>query len=92
MNKKEFITALAQELGTTKVDSERFLDAFQEIVMTTVADGGVVKLTGFGSWESTERAAREGRNPMTGESLQIAGKVVPRFKFGKIFKNRVAKI
>ena len=92
MNKKELVAALAENLEITKVNSERFIEAFQEIIMATVADGGSVKLTGFGSWESTERAAREGRNPQTGESLQIASKVVPRFKFGKVFKDRVAKV
>ena len=90
MNRKELVSALAAKNGSTKVAADKFLDDFQEVIMTAVANGSAVKLTGFGCWEAVERAAKVGRNPITGETIQIPSKVVPRFKPGKEFKDMVA--
>jgi len=90
MHKAELITALAESTNSTKGDTEDFIDSLQEIIMNAVANGEKVTLTGFGSWDSVEREARDGRNPQTGETIHIPSKVVPRFKFGKCFKDIVA--
>ena len=90
MNKTELISALAKKSETTLTATEKFLENFQELVMDTVANGNSIKLVGFGIWECVERSAREGRNPQTGEPIQIAGKNAPKFKPGKEFKTRVA--
>jgi len=90
MNKSELISAIAKKSDSTLVATEKFLDSFQELIMDTVASGDAVRLMGFGAWECSERSAREGRNPQTGEAIQIEGKNVPKFRPGKEFKDRVA--
>jgi len=87
MNKAELVIAVAKKLNLTKVQSENFLDATLDIIQKTVSKGEEVKLVGFGSFTRQSKKARVGRNPKTGESVEIPGTRVPRFKPGKEFKN-----
>ena len=90
MNKTELIDAIAAQAGLTKTDAAKALDAFVDTVVETVAAGDSVSLVGFGSFKSAERAAREGKNPKTGEKLAIAATTVPKFSAGATFKSAVA--
>ena len=89
MNKTELISALAAKSGLTKKDSEKALKAFEEAVTETLVAGGKVQLVGFGTFDVAERAAREGRNPQTGEPMKIAASKAPRFKVGKALRDAV---
>ena len=89
MNKIELITAMAEKSGLTKKDSENALKAFIESVEETLASGDKVQLVGFGTFETRERAAREGRNPRTKEVIQIPATTVPVFKAGSAFKEKM---
>lgn len=89
MNKTELIKAIASKAEITKVDTEKALIAFQNVVKDTLVAGDKVQLVGFGTFEVTERAAREGRNPKTGEFLHIKASKAPRFKAGKAFKDAI---
>lgn len=89
MNKIELITAMAEKSGLTKKDSENALKAFIESVEETLASGDKVQLVGFGTFETRERAAREGRNPRTKEIIQIPATTVPVFKAGSAFKEKM---
>jgi len=89
MNKTELISAMAAKSGLTKKDSEKALKAFEEAVTETLVSGGKVQLVGFGTFDVTERAAREGRNPQTGAPMQIAASKAPRFKVGKALRDSV---
>ena len=91
MNKAELITALADQTDQTKAEVTGTLDALLEIVSATLAQGGKLQLTGFGSFETHHRAARAGRNPQTGEAIEIAEAVLPKFTPGKLLKDRVAE-
>ncbi|MDO4881379.1 MAG: HU family DNA-binding protein [Capnocytophaga sp.] len=82
MNKTELIDAIAAEAGLSKVDAKKALEAFLGNVEKTLKEGGKVSLVGFGSWSVSEKAAREGRNPQTGKTIQIAAKKVVKFKAG----------
>lgn len=90
MTKTEFIAKFAEQTGFTKVDSEKAVNAFLETVTDSLKAGEKVVFTGFGSFEVTERAAKEGRNPQTGETIQIAAAKAPKFKAGKSLKDAVA--
>lgn len=90
MNKTELIDALATKMGSSKAVAGNFLDAYQETIATELARGGEVVVTGFGSFSAKDRAARTGRNPRTGEPLEIAAARLPVFKAGKTFKDAVA--
>ena len=90
MNKSELIDAIAQKGGLTKVDAGKALDATLEAISDALKGGDVVTLVGFGSFSVKERAARTGRNPKTGEELQIPASKVPSFKAGKGLKDTVA--
>jgi DNA-binding protein HU-beta len=90
MNKAELIDALAEKTGQTKADLTRTLDALLDTIEERVAAGDKVQLLGFGTFEPQQRAARTGRNPQTGESLEIAASTAPKFSAGKAFKDRVA--
>ena len=72
MNKTELVAAMAEKAQVSKKDAEAVLKAFTETVVEEVKKGGKVQLVGFGTFEVSERAARTGRNPITGEILQIA--------------------
>ncbi|MCL2618678.1 MAG: HU family DNA-binding protein [Defluviitaleaceae bacterium] len=91
MNKNELITAIAGKAGLSKKDTEKALRAFEEVVVKELVDGGKVQLVGFGTFDVAERAAREGRNPQTGEVMPIAASRAPRFKVGKALKDAVNK-
>ena len=91
MNKTELINSMAEKCNLTKKDTEAALKAFTETVMETLAQGDKIQLVGFGTFETRERAAREGRNPRTKETIQIPASTVPVFKAGKEFKDRVNK-
>ena len=90
MTKAEFVAKVAEKTELTKADSEKAVNAFLETVTETLKSGDKVVFTGFGSFEVTERAAREGRNPSTGEKLQIKASKAPKFKAGKGLKDAVA--
>ena len=89
MNKTELIAAVAEKAGLTKKDVEKAVAALLETVKGEVAKKGKVQLIGFGTFEVTERAARTGKNPRTGEAIQIAASKVPAFKAGKALKDVV---
>ncbi len=87
MNKTELVAAIAEKTNLTKADSEKALKAFTEVVAEELKKGEKITLVGFGTFEVSERAAREGRNPLTGETIQIAASKSPRFKAGKALKD-----
>ena len=89
MNKTELVAAMAEQADMTKKDAEKALTAFTEVVAKELRNGGKVQLVGFGTFEVAERAAREGRNPQTGETMQIAAAKAPKFKAGKALKDEV---
>ena len=89
MNKAQLIEKVALRTKSTKQQSEEFLAATLEAIQKAVSKGDEVKLVGFGTFCRTERKARHGRNPKTGESVQIPESRVPRFKPGKEFKDLV---
>ncbi len=82
MNKTELIESIAEKAGITKAAAKVALETFLGDIEGTLKDGGRVSLVGFGSWSVSERAAREGRNPQTGQTIQIAAKKVVKFKAG----------
>ncbi|WP_203249853.1 HU family DNA-binding protein [Cysteiniphilum marinum] len=85
-NKGEFEAMVAEKSGLTKVDAKKAVDAFIASVTDIVKNGDAVSFTGFGKFEVAERAAREGRNPKTGEKMQIAASKTPKFSAGKLLK------
>jgi len=87
MNKTELVAALAEKAEVSKKDAEKVLNAFVETVQEAVKADDKVQLVGFGTFESKARAAREGKNPQTGEKIKIAACKVPSFKAGKAFKD-----
>ena len=89
MNKAQLIDAIAARTEHTKKDCDAIVSAMLDIIQTTVADGEKVTLVGFGTFEPRDRQAREGRNPRTGETMQIPATKIPAFAAGKIFKERV---
>ena len=91
MNKTELIAAAADSTGLTKKDTEKVLNAALESIAAALAQGDKVQISGFGSFEVKEREARVGRNPQTGEAMEIAASRIPAFKAGKALKDRVAK-
>ena len=91
MNKAELITSMAEKSQLTKKDAETALKAFMQSVEEALVEGDKVQLVGFGTFETRERAAREGRNPRTKETINIPASTVPVFKAGKEFKERVNK-
>lgn len=91
MNKSDLVDLLAKEAGSTKKDAEQFLNIFMSSVVSHIARGEKITLVGFGTFETSERQARTGRNPKTGEPLEIPGKRVARFKVGKEFSEAVNK-
>ena len=90
MNKGELIDALASSTGESKATVEKVVNGFLDTVEGQVKSGDKVTLPGFGTFERRDRSARTGRNPQTGEEIQIAATKVPAFKPGASFKNSVA--
>jgi len=87
MNKSELIVAMTEKTGLAKKDTEKALAAFIDTVVETLKKGDKVSLVGFGSFDVRERAARQGMNPKTKETIQIPAANAPRFKAGKAFKD-----
>ncbi len=87
MNKKELIAAIAGNTELTQEQAKTALNAFVEIVAEELKKGEKVQLTGFGTFEVSTRAAREGRNPATGEAMEIKESRSPKFKAGKALKD-----
>ena len=89
MNKTEFVAAIAEEAGISKTDAAKAVKAFTDVVVEEMKKGEKIQLVGFGTFEVSERAAREGRNPQTGETMQIAASKSPKFKAGKALKDAI---
>lgn len=89
MNRAELIEQIATETDDSKAAVARVLDSFIHTVQATVADGGEVKLSGFGKFEKVKVAARQGRNPLTNQPLELPETVRPRFVPGALFKAAV---
>jgi DNA-binding protein HU-beta len=89
MNKAELIEAVSKVTEMTKADTERALDAFIEVVSKNIKKKDGVKLVGFGTFAVSARKARVGRNPQTGEEIQIPARKVPVFRPGKELKDAV---
>lgn len=89
MTKQELIDAIAAKTGGTKSATGDVLDALIAAITTEVTKGGTVQLIGFGSFSTGSRAARVGRNPATGEEIQIAAAKTVKFTAGKAFKSRL---
>ena len=89
MNKTELVAAMAEQTNLSKKDAEAALKAFIDVVSEELKKGEKVQLVGFGTFEVSERAAREGRNPQTGETMTIKASKTPKFKAGKALKDLV---
>lgn len=89
MNKTELIDAVAQSASMSKADATRAVDSVLDAVTKALKQGNSVALPGFGTFEVRERAARQGRNPQTGQAIEIKAAKVPSFKAGKNLKDAV---
>lgn len=89
MTKKELITNVAERTGCSKKDVEAMIGAFTATITDALVAGEKVQLVGFGSFETVERATRQGVNPQTGESITIPARKAPKFKAGKTLKEIV---
>lgn len=89
MNKTELINAVANASGLTKKDATKAVDAVFEVITDALRKGDKVQLIGFGNFEVRERAARKGRNPQTGEEIEIPASKAPAFTPGKALKDAV---
>ena len=89
MNKTELVAAMAEKAGLSKKDAEAALKAFTDTVAEELKKGEKIALVGFGTFEVSERAAREGRNPQTGETMTIEASKAPKFKAGKALKDMI---
>ena len=87
MNKTELVAAMAEQTNLSKKDAEAALKAFIDVVSEELKKGEKVQLVGFGTFEVSERAAREGKNPQTGETMEIKASKTPKFKAGKALKD-----
>ncbi|MCL1935519.1 MAG: HU family DNA-binding protein [Defluviitaleaceae bacterium] len=87
MNKTELVSAMAEKAEMTKKDAEKALKAFEEVIISELSSGGKIQLVGFMTLEVGERKAREGRNPQSGEVIQIAASKTVKFKAGKVLKD-----
>ena len=89
MNKTELVAAIAEQAEISKKDAEKAVKAFTDVVAAELKKGGKVQLVGFGTFEVSERKAREGRNPSTGKTIKIEASKSPKFKAGKALKDTV---
>ena len=89
MNKTELVAAVAEQADISKKDAEKVLKAFVDVVTEEMKKGEKVQLVGFETFEVSERAAREGRNPQTGKTMKIEACKAPKFKAGKALKDAV---
>ncbi|NIR28391.1 MAG: HU family DNA-binding protein [Gammaproteobacteria bacterium] len=90
MNKAELIDAVAESANLSKAGATRAVDAALDTITETLKKGDTVTLVGFGTFEVRDRSARTGRNPQTGETIDIAASKVPAFKAGKALKDAVS--
>ena len=90
MNKAELIDKIAKDSGITKAQANDALDSFTNSVVGTLKKGDRVTLVGFGTFSVTERSARNGRNPQTGEVIKIKARKAPKFKAGKEFSTKIS--
>ena len=91
MNKNDLISAVAETAGLSKADAGKAVDGVLESISSTLSGGDAVRLVGFGTFSVANRAATTGRNPRTGEAIQIPASRVPKFKAGKALKGAVNK-
>ena len=91
MNKTELISNIAEKTNTTKKATAAIVDEMFAVIANTIAEGDKVTLIGFGTFEARERAARTGKNPQTGETVEIPACKAPAFKAGKALKDAVNK-
>ena len=91
MNRSELVDAIAKQTGATKVDTDRMLAAFTQVVEKNIKKKEGVRLVGFGTFTVSKRKARVGRNPQTGEELKIPARTVPVFRPGAALKSTVNK-
>ena len=89
MNKTELVVAIAEQAEISKKDAEKALTAFTNAVTAELKKGGKVQLVGFGTFQISERKAREGKNPQTGAKIKIAASKAPKFKAGKALEDAV---
>ena len=89
MNKTELIAAVAEKAEFSKKDAEKAVKAFTYVIAEELVKGEKIQIVGFGTFEVAERAAREGRNPKSGEAMTIAASKMPKFKAGKALKDMV---
>ena len=89
MNRTELVAAMAEKTQLSKKDADLALKAFIDVVSEEMQKGEKVQLVGFGTFEVSERSAREGRNPKTGETMTISASKSPKFKAGKALKDLV---
>lgn len=89
MTKSELVSAMSEKTGISKKDTAASIDAFVEIISDVLKHGDKLQLVGFGTFEVSERAARTGRNPQTGEDIKIPAAKIPKFKAGATLKNAV---
>ncbi len=89
MNKQELIAAVAERTDLSREEAKKAVKAFTDVVAEQLKNGEKIQLVGFGTFEVSERAAREGRKPQTGETMTIAAAKTPRFKAGKALKDLV---
>ena len=89
MNKAELITAVSNKVTVSKNDIDEVITAFTNAITNALVDGDRVTLSGFGTYEVVERAARTARNPKTGEPISVPASKVPKFKPGKTLKNAI---
>ena len=93
MNKSELVDALAEKMETTKVEAQRIIDALfdtrEGVITETLKGGDRVQITGFGTFETRKRKARTGRNPRTGEEIEIGPTISPSFRPGKALKDAI---
>lgn len=89
MNKAEFVAAIADAAELSRTEAANAVDAMVSVITKTLKQGDTVTLVGFGTFEVRKRAARQGRNPKTGETIKIAASKNPSFKAGKALKDAV---
>jgi len=91
MNKAEFVSLVAERMESSKADAEKAVNAFIASVTEVLSNGDSVTFVGFGTFKTTERKARTGRNPQTGKEIKIAAATVPSFRAGKALKDAANK-
>ncbi len=89
MKKKELVAGIAKEANVSEAEAAKVLAAFIDVTEKALKDGDKVQITGFGTFEVAEREARTGRNPFTGEAMEIKASKAPRFKAGKALKDAI---